>query len=260
MYGVDTYYLPRALQKEDLIFGEDVVSKFDDYFEIEVFIKNIDGFGGQGDLFRKFGLEVQDQATLLISRSRFDEEVDTELQPPRPREGDLILFPENNALMEVKFVSNEKMTFYQLGEWYVYQIEIQQFAYSHEKLDTGIPEIDQVEEDFSYQFNINLGVGSGVFLEKEEVYQGASLATATAKAIVVTYNIPPNTVRVRDIVGEFVPGVAIKGDTSAANYLVAVADEQDILNNASANNKPLNTEANTFTDFSEDNPFAEEEV
>lgn len=258
IHGIDTYYLPRSLQKEDLIFGEDALSKFDDWYEIEVYIKNVDGFEGQGDLFRKFGLEVQDQATLLISRSRFAREVGDEIQPPRPREGDLILFPENDALMEIKFVSNEKFAFYQGGEFHVYQVEVQQFAYSHEELETGIPEVDQIQDKHAYQLNAVLGAGSGTYEAKEQVYQGASLASATAKAEVIEQDNPIGTVTLVNIVGELQSGVALIGETSGANYVITVND-QDILKDASAKNKAIEDEADGFIDFSEDNPFSEED-
>lgn len=256
MWGIDTYYLPRALQKEDLIYGEDVVSKFKDYFTIEVYIKNVDGFQGKGDLFRKFGLEIQDQATLIISRRRFNEECAQDIDPPRPREGDLMFFPLNGALMEIKFVSNEKMAFYPLGEWYTYQIDIQQFNYSHEDIVTGIPEIDQVQPDYTYQIDLTLGVGSGVYQVNEEIYQGTSLGAATAKAIVINHDTLSNKLRIRDIVGSFADAINVIGNTSAASYAISVVDPTDILADASATNKPAEVEALTILDTSEYNPFS----
>lgn len=258
MYGIDTLYLPRSLQKEDLIYGEDVVSKFDDYFDIEVYIKNVEGFDGQGDLFKKFGLEIQDQATLIISRNRFSQVVGTDLDPPRPKEGDLMFFPLNDALMEIKFVSNEKI-FYQLGDWYVYQVEVQQFVYSHEDLATGISDIDNDQVDYTYQFDLQLGVGTGTYLSGEEVYQGASLATATAKAIVIHQDSVTDTLRIRNLVGEFQTGVNAIGNTSGATYLITSADDQNILEDASATNKKIEVDGDAIIDFSESNPFSEDD-
>ena len=41
IYGHDVYYLPRTLVNQDLVLGEDILSKFDDYcivFKINVII------------------------------------------------------------------------------------------------------------------------------------------------------------------------------------------------------------------------------
>ena len=58
VYGIDVHYTSRTLVKEDLLYGEDRLSQFKDQRVIEMYIKNVDGFGGDGTFVSNFGLEV----------------------------------------------------------------------------------------------------------------------------------------------------------------------------------------------------------
>lgn len=256
IHGVDVIYLPRAFQKLDLIFGEDVISKFNDYYDIEMYIKNIDSFEGQGDIFKKFGLEVRDQVTFTVSRQRFDEVVGTEL--PRPREGDLIFVPFTNSLYEIRFVDH-KSTLYQLGDYYVYELRTEQYNYSHHDLNTGIEAIDDLESDASYKIFLELGSGTGTFIENEIVYQGNNITEATAKATLIQALNPAGKLEIKDITGAFSVGAGlVKGLTSGASYSLVGVDEQDIVKDESAQNKLIEDEADMdVIDFTEDNPFSE---
>jgi hypothetical protein len=70
--GQDFIYIPRTLINVDEIFGEDTLSKFDDGYELEMYIQNTDGFEGEGDILTKFGLEIRDRMTLVLSKRRFE--------------------------------------------------------------------------------------------------------------------------------------------------------------------------------------------
>lgn len=149
IYGIECLYIPRTLVKEDLLFGEDVLSKFDTAYPIEMYVKSVDGFEGDGTFLSKFGLEIRDQMILTMSRRRFTEEVyvdgsDTVGTTDRPNEGDLIYFPLNNKLFEIKFVEHEAI-FYQMGSLQTYDVTCELFEYSHERLDTGVAVIDNIE-------------------------------------------------------------------------------------------------------------------
>ena len=149
IYGIECLYIPRTLVKEDLLFGEDVLSKFSTAYPIEMYVKSVDGFEGDGTFLSKFGLEIRDQMILTMARRRFVEEVyvdgtDTVGTTDRPNEGDLIYFPLNNKLFEIKFVEHEAI-FYQMGSLQTYDITCELFEYSHERLDTGIAAIDNIE-------------------------------------------------------------------------------------------------------------------
>ena len=152
MYGHDCFYIPRVLVKEDNLFGEDVLSKFENYYELEMYVKNVEGFEGEGDFLSKFNVEIRDEMTFTISKRRFNDEVDPAQQTldssgdqiGRPLEGDLIYFPLTGGLFEIKFVEDE-VTFYQMGELQMYDLKCELFEYSHEELDTGIAVIDDIQ-------------------------------------------------------------------------------------------------------------------
>jgi len=152
MYGHDCFYIPRVLVKEDNLFGEDVLSKFENYYELEMYVKNVEGFEGEGDFLSKFNVEIRDEMTFTISKRRFNDEVDSAQQIldsagneiGRPLEGDLIYFPLTGGLFEIKFVEDE-VTFYQMGELQMYDLKCELFEYSHEEIDTGITVIDNIQ-------------------------------------------------------------------------------------------------------------------
>jgi hypothetical protein len=144
-YGQEMHWIPRKTVNEDQIFGEDTLSKFDVTYPIELYIKNVEGFEGEGDFISRFGLEIRDQITFTMAQRRF-EELGSEF--PRPREADLIYFPLNKKLYEIMFVEHEAI-FYQAGDLPVYDLQCELFRYSSEKIDTGIVDIDKLEDDFS---------------------------------------------------------------------------------------------------------------
>jgi hypothetical protein len=156
IYGIEVFYMPRTLVKEDQLFGEDVLSKFEDAYPIEMYIKSVDGFQGDGDFLSKFGLEIRDEMVLTVARRRFGEEIEADATTPvnetngsgRPMEGDLIYFPLNGKIFEVKFVEHEAI-FYQMGSLQTYDLTLELFEYSHEELNTGIADIDAIEDTYS---------------------------------------------------------------------------------------------------------------
>lgn len=256
IHGIDCVYLPRSNQKIDLVLGEDVLSKFDDVYDIEVYIKNVDGFEGQGTLMNKFGIDIKDQITLTISRTRFNDVVGTELE--RPREGDLIYFPLNNALLEIRYVEHESV-FYNLGERYVYELKCEQYAFSHEEVKTGVDAIDEIADIAASSIFLKLGVGVGTFQQGEIVYQGLDLLEADAKATVIQAIFPAGQLQVKDIFGVFDPtNGPVKGVKSAASYSLTSLNTQAI-SDPLAENVPIQTESDSIIDFTENNPFSEDD-
>jgi hypothetical protein len=148
MYGHNCFYLPRTLLGVDPIFGEEEVSQFNSAIETEMYIMNVEGFGGDGEFLSRFNIEIRDRLTFAIARRRFNEDIAGEIGNPRPREGDVIYFPMTGGYYEIKFVEQEK-TFYQLGKLNVYQLVCEMFEYSDEQFNTGNPTIDRIEGDYS---------------------------------------------------------------------------------------------------------------
>ena len=160
IYGHDVFYLPRTLVKEDTIFDEDTLSKFTQAYPLEMYLENVEGFGGDGELFSKFGLEVRDSATFILARRRWDELVissgGTFTQDTRPSEGDLLYFQKTNSLFEIREVEFNN-PFYQANKLYIYRLKCELFEYSSEIIETGITELDANAEEDSldmliYQF------------------------------------------------------------------------------------------------------------
>jgi hypothetical protein len=146
IYGHDVYYIPRVRVAFDKIYGEDTLSEFRDSYFIEMFIKNVDGFDGDGDFISKFGLEIRDRVTFTIARRTFNNEIGLNNNAVRPFEGDLIFFPLNKKIFEIKFVEHEAI-FYQMGALQTYDLVCELFEYSSERFSTGIDFIDTLFTD-----------------------------------------------------------------------------------------------------------------
>ena len=141
-YGVDVNYCPRTLVYEDLLLGQDSISEYNSAHTIEMYIKTIDGFEGEGDFVAKFGLQIKDQITFTVSRRRWSElGLVGDGRETSPKEGDIIYFPVTNALFQVLFVEDESI-FYQTGALQTYDLLCEMFTYSDQKLNTGIEAID----------------------------------------------------------------------------------------------------------------------
>ena len=147
IYGQDFFYIPRTLVSKDEILGEDRLSKFTSSFPIEMYFENVDSLDGQGAFIQKFGLMMEQSATLVVARRRWEQMVGrfgATIIPTRPCEGDLIYFPLTKGLFEIKFVKHQD-PFYQLGKLYVYKLQVELFQYSSEKIDTSVSAIDAFE-------------------------------------------------------------------------------------------------------------------
>ena len=151
IYGHDVYYLPRTLVNQDLILGEDSLSKFDDSYLIEMYVETTEGLAGEQELINKFGLEIREETTFMLSKRRWNDAVDsyhTMIKEGRPNEGDIIYYPLLNKFFEISFVEDQE-PFFQLGNLPVYKLRARTWEYSSEKLDTGVADIDSAEDQFS---------------------------------------------------------------------------------------------------------------
>ena len=152
VYGHDIYYMPRTLVNKDTIFDEDELSRFTQAYPLEMYLDNVNGYEGQGDIFTRFGLEVRDQATFVLAKRRWEDLVLTSggtfTQTTRPSEGDLLYMPKTKSIFEIKYVDFQN-PFYQLNQIYVFRLVCELFEYSSEDLDTGITEIDAIETKYS---------------------------------------------------------------------------------------------------------------
>ena len=171
IYGFDTYYIPRAAVNEDKILGEDVLNRYSSAYPLEMYLQNVTGFEGDGDLLTKFGVEFRDTATFVVARRRWDEVIARSgdaVLTTRPAEGDIIYFPLTKAFFEIKRVDSTD-PFFQVGKLYVYKMECELMQYSSERFDTGVSEIDNIADGDSLdinEFNLLLQSGDRALLEE----------------------------------------------------------------------------------------------
>jgi len=170
IYGLDVYYIPRRIINKDNIYGEDPVSEFNDSYLIDMYVKNVEGFEGEGDFLSKFNIEIRDQITFTVSKRNFESEIGGRELFVRPREGDLIFFPLNNKLFQIRFVEHEAV-FYQIGSIQMYDLKCELFEYSNEIINTGFDIIDNLQKNYSVAYN-NFAIltESGLEITDEERY------------------------------------------------------------------------------------------
>ena len=263
--GMDVYYISRSSRDSvDNLYGEDTLKEFRNAYPIEMYLENISGMDGEGDFISKFGLEIRDEVSLLVSRRRFAMTVPLN----RPREGDLIYVPLVQNFFEVTFVEheNDQAMFYTLGRGrdsnvYVYALKLKQFTFSEEIIETGVDEIDS--EAIGAYRKTRVAVANnvtGVFIPNEIVYQGTSLANSSAQAVIYSFTANSHMEVIR-VQGYFSNNSQLVGNTSNARAFVQLVDEfspvsENIFEDI-ADNKLIEQEALDIIDFTDKNPFGE---
>ena len=256
MFGQDVYYIPRVIVDEDPAFGEDSLSKFDDAYLIEAYLENVEGFGGDGDLFSKFGVRISDKVTFIISRTRFTSLVDnnaTLIQEGRPNEGDLIYFPLAQKLFQIQFVQYEQ-PFFQLGKIHTWGLECELYEYSDEDFDTGVDAIDQVERNFATTITLNFATGgTGTYTVGETIAGGTSNVTAEVKS----WDATTRQLQIYNRSGIFTIPETVTGQTSGAAHTTASYNTLNNTNSEFDENSFFETQGDSILDFSQGNPFGE---
>ena len=255
MYGHETMYLPRQVIEEDSILNEDVQSKFGDAYSVEMYIENTDGFEGEGDLMSKFGLQIRDQATFVISLRSWERfiSLDSNLATSfRPNEGDLIYFPLSGSMFEIKFVEHED-PFYQVGKLFVFKLRCELFEYSQEDFDTGIGDIDLIEDEQAYSLNMTMNNGNATdYLANETL-----ALNGTVVAEVVSWNEPTSKLLAKDITTTRQVGDVLNGANGATFTIASIDDRMTFNNDAAAQNLDFENKDSSYLDLSETNPFGE---
>ena len=192
IYGVDVQYMPRKHLNLDKLLHESTKAAFEVAMPIPMYLKTFSGYDNSMELLTKFGVRSSDELTLVMSRSQFtayyapylksyyngiNGNPPTDLLNPldgeianRPKEGDLIHFPFDDGIFEIKYVMFDS-PFFQLGRGYVFEIQCEKFEYSGETFDTGVEAIDvqQVRPDYyRIEFQVK-GDGTGTFIPLEDV-------------------------------------------------------------------------------------------
>ena len=190
--GRTYYYLPRTVMKQDLILGEDVLSKFESAIPIEMYMADNEGFAGDREMFSKFGLEIRNSYKLIISVERWEREIKPSVTaafaPNRPQEGDLIYDPLTMFLMEIKFVDHDA-DFFQVGKNYLYHLSCEAFQYSSEDIATGIADIDLFDENSLDTLDTVYVLENGKYLYTEG---GVQIDFESPKAPFTDYGVDTN--------------------------------------------------------------------
>lgn len=255
LMGHDVWYLPREdWDDTDTLFGENVQSRFERAYQIEMYLANVEGWEGDGDFFSKFGLEIRDTSNFIIAKRAFERYVPSTITP-RPREGDLLYVPVLNKIFEIKFVE-EDLLFFSKGNKlpYLYELRAEAFRYANEKITTGVDVIDEVDSLSSYTLELPLS-GTGNFNIGEVVFQGANLTSAVATAKVSNWEPTTSKVSLIDIKGTFATSANLTGTISGTSRLVGSYDGlQDNVYYDLFDNKLIQSEANNFVVIQQ-NPF-----
>jgi hypothetical protein len=294
IHGHDVYYLDRTLVAEDTVLGEDSLSKFNTQAPIEMYMENSDGgYAGEQEVITQFGLENLSEATFVVSKVRFQEKTkqiqiedgtdstssgsillesgsiatsklegetfyilnETDAtDADRPLEGDAIYHPLLKKLFEINFVDHDD-PFHQLDTNPVYKMRCRLFDYGSEELDTGITDIDAIEDSLSvassdYQFTLEQATGTTINQEIRIDH-----ATSEGSGLLLDETDSDN------IIGEDetdLGGESILLETGGDEYLV----QEDYIvgdgvTDKTAQNELFETLDDTILDFSESNPFGD---
>ena len=271
-FGQDIYYLPREVVHKDMIFNDQILSSFDHAYKIEVYVDNVEGFDGEGDLFQKFGVEIRDAVTLSMARRRWNNEIrkyvreEKEGSYYRPREGDLIHIPMSQQTFEIQKVSDED-PFYQLGKLPLFKLRCELFEFTNERFDTGVEEIDDIEEVFAYQWQLTMDSASVGYTRGEIVTQEVTGYDVTGE--VVHWSDSDNVLRLANVgntKGEYLAfttnSTLVGAESGAVATPTLIQELQNVQSgvpggNSAAAPVDFDVSAFEFVDFSESNPFGD---
>ena len=282
IYGQDVYYIPRTIVNRDSILNEDPASTFDDAFLMEMYIENTEGFEGEGDLYSKFGLQIKDTATFIVSRRRWDDRVgpySSQVENPKPMEGDLVFLPMTNSFFEINFVEDEQ-PFYQLSNLPVYKLECSLFEYNDEDFETGVESIDNATAKAAYQLPIDVTITGGNHFEVGEIVKQVITPAVGETPAVEVFGEVQQRQKPSNILSKlwisnigttgstdpktFTVGGTLTGVTSGYTGTIATV-YSDVTNQSGTSwaadeesqNVDFEITADGFIDFSESNPFGD---
>lgn len=266
IYGQGVYYLPRSIVNENTIFGDDIPSTFSSAHKVTMYIENIEGFDGEGDLFTRFGVEIRDEATFIVSRRRWERlvsRINTAVTIERPKEGDLIWLPMTKKLFQIMHVEHEQ-PFYQLSNLPTYKMRCQLFEYNDEDLDTGIDAIDAIETNYAYTYKVVLNNTSSNIQVGDTASQLLDSATSLRmNGEVSKWSDSDQTLHLVHVGAtdglyhEFVTNKIITINDSDFTVTQVLAEDNKISENEQNDN--FSTFSDDFLDFTENNPFGDPE-
>jgi hypothetical protein len=236
--------------------GEIVRSKFERAYQMEMYLKTVTRFEGDGDFFSKFGYEIRDETRIVVPRRAFERYIPSSVAK-RPREGDILYVPVMKRFFEIKKVQEEE-TFYSLGKrsphWY--ELNCEMLRYNQEEINTGNDEVDDYEATIAQTIQLQLsGFGANNFNIGEMAYQGSSLVSSTARGRITDWIRANGTIKLINVIGEFGAGNVTGATTNTRGSLTNVDVLGDYEENNSYDNKEFEIESNTIVIVTESNPI-----
>jgi len=173
----------------------------------------------------------------------------------RPLEGDLVFHPVLTKVFEVSFVDHDE-PFHQLDNNPVYKLRCKQYEYSQEILDTGIAEIDAIEDSLSVST-----AGHQFTLEQSTTQnEGITIQHSVGNFGVLLEETDGDNITAEDDDSSVGTNILLENaaDTGNAEYLI---QEDYIVGDMStdktAQNELFDSLDDDILDFSENNPFGD---
>tara|TARA_B100001564_G_scaffold349326_1_gene352314 strand:- start:796 stop:1653 length:858 start_codon:yes stop_codon:yes gene_type:complete len=280
--------MDRTLVAEDTIMGEDTLSKFNSQHLIEMYMEDASGgFAGERELMTQFGLQNLSEATFVVAKDRF-QTMDSQMRledgtdttggsilqesgtsdstekldgssfyiiqdtantdSDRPQEGDAVYHPVLKKLFEVNFVDHDE-PFHQLDNNPVYKLRCRLFEYSSEALDTGIAEIDAIEDALS----VNTMNHQITLEQSSAVNENFRLERFTDGELIIDETDGDKVIGEDDSTSV---GEALQLENGSyivqEDYIVG-----DMSTDKTAQNELFDEQDDTILDFTESNPFGD---
>ena len=259
IYGHDVHYMPRENLYTDGVLGN-TTDKFTDEYMIEMYVEDVNGFAGQGDLIGKFGLDMRDELTFVVSRRTFELLVDqpsNTLTINRPREGDVIYMPLFKKFWQVDFVEDED-PMYQISDLPIFKLKCSTWDYSSESVETGLAEIDEKLDNVTLdllenQITLESGTTSSGSLISENIMGQVQALLTEAGETIVDETDADNIIMEDD--PNFVEYIILE-DNLTSNLATDNADSDNLAFDTAAGLDDFDTNNDIF-DFTENNPFGD---
>ena len=198
------------------------------HFHLRAYVDNYDQYSGAGNILSKFGIESKDEVRLIISRERFENYITPLIQDQanvklstRPKSGDLIWFPLDDRVYEIKDIEYAK-PYYQLQNLYVYELYCELFRLEDEVIATGIEDIDNnlIGEDYDGQTDDGINTIQG---PTQTLTLIGSAVQATATVAIFDGGVRQFTISNRGGGYSSVPTVVVSAAPSGGTTAIGIA-------------------------------------
>jgi hypothetical protein len=173
----------------------------------------------------------------------------------RPLEGDLVYHPVLTKVFEVSFVDHDE-PFHQLDNNPVYKLRCRQYEYSQEVIDTGIAEIDAIEDDLStdtteHQFTLE---------QSSTQNEGISIQHSVGNFGLLLEETDGDNITSEDDDSSVGTNILLENAADSGNDAYLIQEDYivgDMSTDKTAQNELFDSLDDDILDFSESNPFGD---